>query len=301
VRPNDWQFGASIQQQLLPRISVEAGYFKRWLNNFTVTDNTALGAADYTAFSLAAPSDPRLPGGGGFTVSGLYNVTAAGFLTPPTNNITDAKNFGNQYQSYNGFLVNMSARAARGLNFQAGVNTGKTVQDNCEVRAKIPELSTLGGVSPVVNTGNPFCHSDPGFVTKLTGLGSYTIPKIDVLFSGTFRSDQGAPLRATWNAPKDAVTAALGRTAQAPGSTIPIDLLAPGQKWGDRVNELDLRIAKVLRFGRTRTTAGIDVYNLTNSNAVLTYNQTFVPGGTWLQPLSVLTPRFLKLSAQIDF
>jgi hypothetical protein len=301
VRPNDWQFGASIQQQLLPRISVEAGYFKRWLNNFTVTDNTALGAADYTAFSLAAPSDPRLPGGGGFTVSGLYNVTAAGFLTPPTNNITDAKNFGNQYQSYNGFLVNMSARAARGLNFQAGVNTGKTVQDNCEVRAKIPELSTLGGVSPVVNTGNPFCHSDPGFVTKITGLGSYTIPKIDVLFSGTFRSDQGAPLRATWNAPKDAVTAALGRTAQAPGSTIPIDLLAPGQKWGDRVNELDLRIAKVLRFGRTRTTAGIDVYNLTNSNAVLTYNQTFVPGGTWLQPLSVLTPRFLKLSAQIDF
>jgi hypothetical protein len=30
-------------------------------------------------------------------------------------------------------------------------------------------------------------------------------------------------------------------------------------------------------LGRTRTTVGIDLYNVANSNAVLTYNQTFVP------------------------
>jgi len=219
----------------------------------------------------------------------------------PRNNITDTKNFGHQWQDYNGFLINFTARAAKGLTFQGGINSGKTVQDNCEIRQKIPELVTAGGVSPIVSTGNPYCHNDPGFVTKVTGLGTYTIPKIDVLFSGTFRSDQGAPLRATWNAPKDLVTAALGRPAQGAGSTIAIDLLEPGEKWGDRVNEIDLRIAKVLRFGRTRTTAGVDIYNLINSNAILTYNQTFVPGGTWLAPTSVLTPRFFKLSAQIDF
>ena len=68
-----------------------------------------------------------------------------------------------------------------------------------------------------------------------------------------------------------------------------------------RVNEIDLRFAKVLRFGRTRTAVGIDVFNVMNSAAVLTYNQTFVPSGTWLQPLSVLTPRFVKIGAQIDF
>ena len=42
VRSNDWQFGVSIQQQVLPRVSIEAGYFRRWLNNFTVTDNLAV-------------------------------------------------------------------------------------------------------------------------------------------------------------------------------------------------------------------------------------------------------------------
>ena len=41
MRPGDWQIGASVQQQVLPRVSVEVGYFRRWLTHFTTTDNTA--------------------------------------------------------------------------------------------------------------------------------------------------------------------------------------------------------------------------------------------------------------------
>ena len=64
-----------------------------------------------------------------------------------------------------------------------------------------------------------------------------------------------------------------------------------------------MRFAKILRFGRTRTNVGFDIYNVTNSAPVLTYNQTFVAddGTTWLTPTSVLQPRFVKFSAQIDF
>ena len=95
--------------------------------------------------------------------------------------------------------------------------------------------------------------------------------------------------------------------AAAFGTTIPIDLVAPGDVWGDRVNELNLRFAKVLRFGGTRTHVGVDVFNVLNSDAILTYNQTFqlpsatLPNGSWRVPQSVLTPRFMKVSAQIDF
>jgi len=184
VRSNDWQFGASVQQQLLPRVSMEVGYFNRWLNNFTVTDNLLVGPGDFTPYSITAPSDPRLPGGGGYTVSGLYNVVQSKF-GQTSNNITLAGDFGEQYQRYNGMLLNVSARLGEGLQFQGGVNTGKTVQDNCAVRAQLPELQTVApgattapGVNPNVNVGNPYCHSDPGFVTKLTALGSYTVPKI---------------------------------------------------------------------------------------------------------------------------
>ena len=104
------------------------------------------------------------------------------------------------------------------------------------------------------------------------------MPKIDVLVSGTFRSDQGAPLAATWNAP---VGGRVRRRSagRRPSSAPPCRSTSsrPGQVWGDRVNALDLRFAKILRFGRTRNTIGIDIYNLMNSDAILTYNQTFNP------------------------
>ncbi len=304
VRSNDWQIGASIQQQILPRVSVEVGYFRRWLNNFTVTDNLAVGAADFTKYSVAAPSDTRLPGGGGHVINDLYNVVQSKF-GQTSNNITLAENFGEQYQRYNGVLFNVSARLGAGVQFQGGINTGKTVQDSCAVRAQVPEL-TGGGVSPAVNVGNPYCHSDPGLVTKATALGSYTVPKIDVLVSGTLRSDQGAPLSANWNAPVALVSAALGRPAAVAGTTVPISLVAPGDVWGDRVNALDLRFAKILRFGRAKYNVGIDIINATNADTILTYNQTFNPAittgsGAWLAPTSVLTPRFVKVGAQIDF
>jgi hypothetical protein len=305
VRSNDWQIGVSVQQQVLPRVSIEAGYFRRWLNNFTVTDNLLVGPGDFTPYSISAPADPRLPGGGNYVVGGLYNVVQGKF-GQTSNNITLASDFGDQYQRYNGMLINVSARLGAGLQFQGGINSGKTVQDNCAVRSQLPELTTVAGVSPAVSVGNPFCHSDPGLVTKLTALGSYTVPKIDVLFSGTLRSDQGAPLSATWNAPVALVSAALGRPAAVVGNTVPVNLVSPGQVWGDRVNALDLRFAKIVRLRRTRNTIGLDIYNVTNSAAILTYNQTYnptpaTPSQAWLAPTSVLTPRFFKVGVQIDF
>ena len=62
-RPSDWIIGATVQHELLPRVSITAGYTRRWLQNFTVTDNLLVSPADYTPFSVTAPLDPRLPGG----------------------------------------------------------------------------------------------------------------------------------------------------------------------------------------------------------------------------------------------
>jgi hypothetical protein len=188
-------------------------------------------------------------------------------------------------------LVTVSSRPRNGLMFQGGINAGKTVTDNCAVRALLPEVGPL----------NPYCHSEPGFITRWTGLWSYVVPKIDVNVSGNIRSDQGAPLQANWAASNAVVAPSLGRNLSGGLPNATINLITPGDVWGDRVNEFDLRVAKVLRFGRTRVNAGIDVFNVFNSAAVLTYNQAFVPGGTWLAPLSVLTPRFVKLSAQVNF
>ena len=116
------------------------------------------------------------------------------------------------------------------------------------------------------------------------------------------RSDQGAPLSANWTAPNSATVGLNRPFAGVGGQTITVNLVEPGTLYGDRVTQVDMRFAKILRFGRTRTTVGLDVYNLVNSASVLTYSQTFVPTtNTWLRPTGVLQARFVKFSAQLDF
>ena len=290
VRGADWQIGVSIQQELLPRVSVEAGYYRRWLQNFLVTDNLSVTAADFDPFSIVAPSDPRLPDGGGYVVSDLYNVKPAlfGFTD---NLMTAARNYGVQYQRYNGFLVNVTVRPRNGLTVQGGVNTGSTALDSCEIRNDLPEIAPT----------NPSCHDAPGFVTRVTGLAAYTIPKIDTLVSGTFRSDQGSALAANYAVPNSAVIPSLGRPLSGNAANVTVNLVEPGDVWGDRINEVNIRVAKVIRAGRTRTNVGFDLYNLLNTSPILAYNQNFVPNGPWLRPNFVLSPRFVKLSATIDF
>ena len=303
VRPGDWQIGVTLQRELVPRVSLEVGYTRRWLQNFTVTDNRATTVADYTPYSITAPLDPRLPGGGGYAVSGLYDVV------PAKNAIFDnyrtyAPNYGNMYQIYNGMDVNLNARLRNGLQVQAGSNTGQRVTDYCEIRAKLPGQTgtfSTGSEVPAYSAVNPSCHFAPGIATRATAAGSYTVPKIDVLLSAAFQSSPGIPLSANYAVPAATIAQSLGRAPSGNVTNVTVNLLTPDQARGDRVNQLDWRIGKVLRFGRQRATISLDLFNALNSDAILTFNQAFIPGGTWLVPTSVLTARTTKITLQWDF
>jgi hypothetical protein len=303
VRASDWDLGVTLQQQLMPRASLEVAYTRRWYSGFTVTDNQATANSDWSPYSITAPADPRLPGGGGYTVSGLYDVNPAKF-GQVNNLIIDSTKYGEEYQYFNGLDVTLNLRLRNGLTLTGGTSTGQTVADNCAVRANLPELNQgigAGLVGSTVNTVSPYCHVAYGVLTQARGLGSYIIPKIEVQFSGVFQSKPGQLLAANYAAPNSVIAPSLGRplAGNAPNATI--NLVAPGSMYGDRVNQLDFRIAKILKYGKTRTMVGIDLYNALNSSAVLTYNLGFVPGGTWLQPITFVTGRLMKFSAEITF
>jgi hypothetical protein len=78
-----------------------------------------------------------------------------------------------------------------------------------------------------------------------------------------------------------------------------VNLVAPGQMYGERVNQLDFRFSKVIRFNQSRTSLNFDVFNMLNSSAVLTQNNSYT--GPWQTPLSILQARFIKLGVQFDF
>jgi hypothetical protein len=289
VRPGDWQFAASIQQAILPRLSVETGYYRRWLVNFSVEDNLQLTPADFDSFSVRVPDDPRLPTAGQ-TITGLYDVKATKF-GQSNSYATLAKNYGGQTQMYNGFLTTVSARPTTDLTMQFGMNLGNTHFDTCKLREALPETAPL----------NPYCDWSTGIEARITGLVSYTVPKVNVLAAATFRSDQGERLEANRAFSTSEVSQTLGRLLAGGASNATVNLIEPGSMYGDRLNVLDMRFAKVVRFGRTRTNVGFDVYNILNRNPVISSNYTFVPNGTWLRPNSVLSARFVKFSAVVDF
>jgi len=296
VRSGDWQWGASVQQQVLPRMSVELSYLRRWLVNFPVLDNRARGPEDHTAFSIIAPTDPRLPNGGGYTVDGFYNVTAVAAARLNDNYQTLDTKIATQTQAADSISVNLTARPRSGLTLQGGFNTANTHSDSCALRTLLPETTPL----------NPYCDNATGWITRYTAISSYIVPKIDVLVSGTLRSDKGVPLAANWAAPNSATVGLNRPFAGIAGQTVTVNLIEPNTLFGDRVNEINLRFAKVLRFGGTRSNVGVDLYNAFNAAPVLSYNQTFIPtvtSGTanWLRPTSVLQSRYVKISAQIDF
>ncbi len=308
VRPGDWQIGATLQQQVLPRVSFEAGYVRRWLTNFYVTDNRLVSPGDFTQFSVVAPTDPRLPGSGGYTIPGLYDVSPA--LFGQTDNlITLASDYGTISSVYNGLELSVSARIKGGLNLQAGSSLGSQVIDSCAVRSQLPEQSAsnspiTGGIaySPL----NPYCRTAPGFTNRVTALGSYNVPKIDVQLSGTFASSPGIPLAANYSFTGSQIQSILGRPAAGNPAVVTINLVSPGQVWGDRLNELDFRVGKNVRMGRGRGLIALDLYNALNRNSAITNNQTFNPAVTtgsaaWLAPTSVMTARIAKITVQWDF
>jgi hypothetical protein len=303
VRPSDWNWGVSVQQEVLPRVSVEVGFFHREFYGFTVTDNLAVSPSDFTRFSVTAPTDSRLPDGGGYTVPDLYDLNNPALAGVTRNYITYSDRYGEQYQRFNGVDINVSARPRNGLTLQGGYSAGVSTADHCEVREKVPEAGLL----------NPFCHVETGMLPQYKALGTYTLPRVDVQLSATFTSKPGiqvsgfgtpvnnGSLAANYVYTNAELAPVLGRNLSGNASNITVNLLEPHEMIGARVNELDLRIGKVIRVGKARASLGVDIYNLLNAAPPLSYNQAFIAGGSWLTPTSVMSARFAKISAQFNF
>ena len=266
-RPFDWEFATSVQQQILPRVSVEAGYFRRWYGNFGLTDNVALTAADFDSYCITAPADGRLPDAGGSQICGLYNVTPTKFSVAAQNFVTSASNYGKQIEHWNGVDFSVNARLAQGFTLQGGVSTGRTSTDNCAIVSQHPELLTTA--TTAVPLG--YCHVDSLFLTQVKGISSYTIPKVDIQLGGSFQSNPGPLVQATYNAPNSAVSPSLGRVLSGGQQNVQVNLL----------------------------TSNAVATALGTASAGLLYESTAYVN--FRQPQIVMVARFVKVSAQLDF
>ena len=254
--------------------------------------------------------DSRLPGGGGNAISGLYDVNPSKF--GQTDNITTfAKNFGKQVQMWNGVAFTVNARMPHGIIVQGGVDRGTITQDVCDIRAKVPEYTVADPYSaPVVAAGTStstlllagptawHCHTERP-QTQLKLLGSYTVPKIELQVSSTLQSIPGPEIAAFFTATNALITPSLGRPLSGGAANASINLVQPGTMYGERLNQLDVRLARPVRVRPyTRSTFQLDIYNALNVDAVTGVNSAYA---SWLRPQAVILGRFAKVGVQFDF
>jgi len=310
VRPSDWQFGISVQREVLPRTSIEVGYYRRWWQHFVdATHNLLTTSSSYGQYSVTAPADSRLPDGGGYQVGPFFDVIPS--LFGRSNNVTSqVEDFGNYVRHANFVDANVSARLYNGLTLQGGASSGRVYSNSCDIRAHLPEFSVaVGGPTATI----PFCESAQPWLTTVKAIGTYVVPKVDVLFSGTFSSVPGVALAATVNYPSgpgSPIAQSLGRALSSSAPTSTLSVLAPETLYGDRAHDLDLRIGKMIKVGRTRSNVALDIVNVFNSDAVLSYNSllgtystsgVFTPNPKWPTPTSVLQARLGRISVTFDW
>jgi len=310
-RQTNWEFSAGVQHELIPRVALDVGYFRRAWAHFQVTDNVLVGPEDFTRFDMVAPLDPRLPNGGGYTLSGFYDVNQSKFgQVRNLNALSD--DYGSQFENWNGVDVTVNSRLSNGLTVQGGLSTGKTMEDNCEIVAKLPEMNNLGanGTLPASWRAAQYCRRESPFLTQFKLYGVYIIPKVDVQISGSFRTTPGqiivgqTPPNTDVNAGFVATNAylaansTLGRALSGGTPNVTLQLVEPQSKYLDYRNELDLRFGKILRMGRSRAIVSVDLYNALNSNATINVNQAFA---SYLAPTEILNPRVAKFSVNFDF
>jgi hypothetical protein len=359
-RRYEWQLGIGIQHEILPRLSGEITYNRRLYRNLTSQDQLGLGcdrfggavpqqqcqdamlaysSPTYDFYTVKAPTDPRLPNGGGYTVTGLsdqrVNIPGAclsGNVPVVCQAVTINPNL-NYY--WHGVDTNFVWRGPRGLRLNGGTNTGRTMRDTCRTMVDAPNVRGREG-----NEYAAGCRGNTIWMTRMNGTAAYNVPKVDLLVSTVFQMVPGASLGAnfvynkedvTWNANsagralEPCSTAALGVGCLGTArnlTTVTVPLLLPNEIRGERTTLMDLKFAKNVRFNNKRAVIGFDIYNMFNSDAVNSYNGTilgtfangvFTPaadnpatptvneGNQWLNPTGLVSPRFARLSVQFNF
>jgi hypothetical protein len=284
-RGNNWEETISVQHELLPNVSVTAGYYRRQFYNDAWTRNLAVDPdADFTAFTIVGPRHANLPNGGGEIIT-LYNLNEN--KRGAVNSIRT--NSFNNTRIYNGFEVSLNSRFGRGFAF-GSITTERTAINEC---------ADLTDSNP---NNRRFCERTPPFRTLFKGSAAYRLP-YEIQLAGSFQARPGIPLGADY-----AVTSAVaGRPLTGGVSSITVQLIDPTSTFYSYVYTNDFRISRIFRYERYRFQGFVEIFNLVNDSTIFTRNETFNPNPTaaspqlWYNPIDLVQSRRFQFGFQVDF
>lgn len=304
-REYDVEYTTQLQHEVVRGLSANIGYYRRSTHNQRVSRNTGFSASDYTVVNVVSPLDGR--------VIPIYNIDPAkrGLAERIDVNSTDSNL---RRRIYNGVQIGFNARLARAQFFGAW-----TIDRVVDVRCDAIESNQgrYAGTAAIAAGNQPqpdfhFCDQsqlDLPFLHEFKVAGSYTLPWWGLQTNLAFQSYSGAPLFTRWNIGPNTRYAAGCVSPCRPGELVVpnltpaqyvVDLVAPGQAYYPRQNQLDFSVRKIVRFGPYQVSGQVDLFNIANSAFVKSQNITF-GSAAFGTPLDILNPRTLRLAAQLRF
>jgi hypothetical protein len=311
----------SVQHEIVPGISVTAGWYNRQYKNMWRRTNTGITFDDFTPFTVFSPIDG--------TPITYYNISRAK-AAQISQNLVDT-NAPDRTDKYNGFEYNFTMRLPRHISVFGGGMTERMLSNSCDDNWN-PNLllycdqsknglpwRTQFKVSASIPVAwgvdfNLSFQSLPGYLYGTSSVGALTGVSGP---SGAPTSTQlanPAGLSTVWLVTSSTrYTSCPGNSASQgcvvgslvdPGITLAslsIPLKAPMTEYGDRINQLDISIVKSIKWNRATFQPKIDFFNLLNRAPVtnilgLNYGTT-----AYYQPSVVLTARTIQIGANIRF
>ncbi len=293
VRPYNWEMQASVQREIMPRVSAYAGYSRRQFGNLFATRNLNVTNADFTGYCVPIPSDARLEGQSGRQQCGLFDANR---IIAPNNLVVNSNTIGDGIKDvYDGVDVDVNARLGKNMIVSGGFSLGRERVDTCNLVNDL-SLTQTGAARTADPRTEDFCNVRPPFLPQVKGQVAYPLP-MGISASATFQSLSGPELRAQLPLTNAIAAPSLGRNFTNVPPTV--DILPAGTLYGDRIWQTDVRFSKTIRTGGTSIRPTVSIYNLFNANPIQTYNNTYGPA--WQGPLTILQARFVDIGVQVDF
>lgn len=213
--------------------------------------------------------------------------------------------YGNQSEVFNGIDLTINARFATGGMLSGGLSTGGTAYDTCAFN-DLPNVQpqTVLGIAASTTIVTPRMAD---FCRVTTPWSSGTQVKFSAVYplpwglqpSVALQNLPGVPVTASYVATNAEIAPSLGRSLSGGVRNIEHELIDPRVRFEERFTQLDVRLARIFRVGRTRVQGMFDIHNLLNSSPVLGLNTRY--GASWLNAQQILAARMFKLGAQFNF
>ena len=295
-RDTEWAYNIGIQHELFPRFAITANYFYTRFYNLRQTNNLLQTPADYTPVQVASPIDG--------SVVTIYNVSAA--KQSAVRNLQTSSDTAKMWNT--DFEFGFNARLPHGASIFGGTATDKTVATQCDITDDPNRLN--------------FCDQTKSgipFNTQFKLAGSTPLPW-GIQAGASFQSYKylfgvGAPTTnfaggGVWQITRTTRYSADCKGPCTPGAlvnpnqtvaTLNVPLIPPGVTPSDRINQLDVTVARSVKAGNVTFRPEIALFNATNNRAMLTVRSQNYLTSSYLQPSSVLQPRLVRIGLQVKW